>query len=506
MAQLKSEKQLIVERKEVLETQKALLGEKLNIHLDFWTADKWLLEKDLCEARRAQASKEAYQAQEIAELNLSLGLQQQENFLLNLKLEKALDDIEDLQANFGILQLQLHEEKKKSLVLEQCAAEQKTYFSTKEAERLNQVSIQLKNYTEQLTAMQKAHEVELKGHEVEIKEEKQKADKLKKTVSELEMLHKEQLLNERQKVQKIEQELAVLQDNQAKEQEKHKQIHELEQQICKLKEKHQREVQKQKGETEKLNSQRKKEVVALVRERDFVWEQFKRMEEEYISRLKVKDEQLQSARTKISNFCSVAEELPSILRMNWERAQEDVHMLKEAMMTKRVKETDCQDLRKVPPKGEERSKDDHYRKNACSDSNTENEFFQQLTSTNRQSPQQKKEVQESVFGDDSSVIYCNPSSDGNEVLEELKDIRRQFEEAVNLLNVKGEELKKASKKLEDLRTENDNLRVLYGVLEVKYNEKQKSDKLSRNTRKDVTTRNLNAELDAAALDVLEFEK
>ncbi|KAJ7296327.1 hypothetical protein O6H91_Y130700 [Diphasiastrum complanatum] len=275
------------------------------------------LEKDLCEARRAQASKEAYQAQEIAELNLSLGLQQQENFLLNLKLEKALDDIEDLQANFGILQLQLHEEKKKSLVLEQCAAEQKTYFSTKEAERLNQVSIQLKNYTEQLTAMQKAHEVELKGHEVEIKEEKQKADKLKKTVIELEMLHKEQLLNERQKVQKIEQELAVLQDNQAKEQEKHKQIHELEQQICKLKEKHQREVQKQKGETEKLNSQRKKEVVALVRERDFVWEQFKRMEEEYISRLKVKDEQLQSARTKISNFCSVAEELPSILRMNW---------------------------------------------------------------------------------------------------------------------------------------------------------------------------------------------
>ncbi|XP_031493605.1 uncharacterized protein LOC116259815 isoform X2 [Nymphaea colorata] len=71
---------------------------------------------------------------------------------------------------------------------------------------------------------------------------------------------------------------------------------------CAVKEDGQHELRRLKHEYEKLACQKETEVSALLSERDFVWNQLKRMEDEYIILLKRKGEQLESAHVNTGNL------------------------------------------------------------------------------------------------------------------------------------------------------------------------------------------------------------
>ncbi|XP_024525918.1 WEB family protein At5g16730, chloroplastic isoform X2 [Selaginella moellendorffii] len=62
----------------------------------------------------------------------------------------------------------------------------------------------------------------------------------------------------------------------------------------------------------------------------------------------------------------------------------------------------------------------------------------------------------------------------------------------------SDELQNAYRRLEEVRLENRNLKELYAELEAKHDEKMRLDKPVKTGKKDVTTRNLSSEMEAAA--------
>lgn len=69
------------------------------------------------------------------------------------------------------------------------------------------------------------------------------------------------------------------------------------------------EIRRLKHSNEKLNSQRNSEVSALVAERNFVWNQFKKMESEYTGLLKSKRVELEHANESMAKLQSIVEKL-----------------------------------------------------------------------------------------------------------------------------------------------------------------------------------------------------
>lgn len=83
----------------------------------------------------------------------------------------------------------------------------------------------------------------------------------------------------------------------------------LQESLVKMEKDHRIEMGKVKSDRKRLSSLRKHEVSALLRERDFVWNQLKVMEEDYVNRLKSKNQQLQLASENIVNLRSTIEEM-----------------------------------------------------------------------------------------------------------------------------------------------------------------------------------------------------
>ncbi|WOH03605.1 hypothetical protein DCAR_0623004 [Daucus carota subsp. sativus] len=76
-----------------------------------------------------------------------------------------------------------------------------------------------------------------------------------------------------------------------------------------LKEPLEKEVKKLKQDIEKLNSKKTSEVSALLKERDFVWNQYKTLETRLTDKLKKKEEEFKEADGKIRNLLAGMEEL-----------------------------------------------------------------------------------------------------------------------------------------------------------------------------------------------------
>ncbi|XP_020527454.1 filamin A-interacting protein 1-like isoform X2 [Amborella trichopoda] len=75
----------------------------------------------------------------------------------------------------------------------------------------------------------------------------------------------------------------------------------------------QAELRKLSSECEKLNLKKNRDVSALLLERNFVWDQMKRMEEDYIGRLKGKEKELELANETTEKFGHNLEKLQSTL-------------------------------------------------------------------------------------------------------------------------------------------------------------------------------------------------
>eukprot|EP01018_Ginkgo_biloba_P036898 Gb_03115 [translate_table: standard] len=83
----------------------------------------------------------------------------------------------------------------------------------------------------------------------------------------------------------------------------------LQELLVRMEKDHFDEMTKVKNERKRINSLRKHEVSALLRERDFVWNQLNRMEEDYADRFRSKTQQLQVACQSIEKLRSTMEEL-----------------------------------------------------------------------------------------------------------------------------------------------------------------------------------------------------
>jgi len=83
----------------------------------------------------------------------------------------------------------------------------------------------------------------------------------------------------------------------------------LQESLVKMEKDHRIEMAKVKSDRKRISSLRKHEVSALLRERDFVWNQLKIMEEDYANRLRGRNQQLQLASENIENLRSTIEEL-----------------------------------------------------------------------------------------------------------------------------------------------------------------------------------------------------
>ncbi|CAK9278162.1 unnamed protein product [Sphagnum jensenii] len=82
---------------EFLQEENEILKQKLEIHMNLWDLDKQQMESDFFAAMQVHKRKASAQTYEKAKLKVSHGLQQQQEFVMKLKLEAALENVEVLQ-------------------------------------------------------------------------------------------------------------------------------------------------------------------------------------------------------------------------------------------------------------------------------------------------------------------------------------------------------------------------------------------------------------------------
>lgn len=233
--------------------------------------------------------------------------------------------------------------------------------------------------------------------------------------------------------------------------------------VNELKRKHVIEVDKLKNEQSITSSKRKQEISALIREKNFVWEQLKRMEDDYSSRLNAKKQELKCAEDTLQKLQVRMDELQrahdektvelTVLRINVQAAEEEALKLRE-------------DLAQLKPSGQ-----------GCS--------ISELTCS-------------LLRNANGLAMSCEEANKVGGLGNKQELLASKDDQASKLLSEKEEELKKAKKLMDELRLENQNLRVLYADLEGQLKDKQKPEKANREPAKDATTRNLTADLEAVA--------
>ncbi|CAK9226442.1 unnamed protein product [Sphagnum troendelagicum] len=96
---------------EFLQEENEILKQKLEIHMNLWDLDKQQMESDFFAAMQVHKRKASAQTYEKAKLKVSHGLQQQQEFVMKLKLEAALENVEVLQTKVKFLTALLQDSK-----------------------------------------------------------------------------------------------------------------------------------------------------------------------------------------------------------------------------------------------------------------------------------------------------------------------------------------------------------------------------------------------------------
>jgi hypothetical protein len=96
---------------EFLQEENEILKQKLEIHMNLWDLDKQQMESDFFAAIQVHKRKASAQIYEKAKLKVSHGLQQQQEFVMKLKLEAALENVEVLQTKVKFLTALLQDSK-----------------------------------------------------------------------------------------------------------------------------------------------------------------------------------------------------------------------------------------------------------------------------------------------------------------------------------------------------------------------------------------------------------
>ncbi|MCO5606867.1 hypothetical protein L7F22_061058 [Adiantum nelumboides] len=233
-----------------------------------------------------------------------------------------------------------------------------------------------------------------------------------------------------------------------------------------IKRKHELEMKNLKKEQCVLSLKRKEEVSALLREKTFVWDQLKRMEDDFTSRLNTKRQELKCAEEALQKLELRVDDLQkahdektveaTVIRINMQAAEAELLKLRE-------------DLSQLKP--------------------TEHVAII-LDPTNLVSK--------------SAGLVSAISHHEGQVLKNGEGVLASDDiQALKFLADKEEELKQTRKFMDELRLENQNLRLLYADLEEQLKEKQKPERLFRDNGKDATSRNLNADLEAVAINAIQ---
>ncbi|XP_057858926.2 uncharacterized protein LOC131067790 isoform X2 [Cryptomeria japonica] len=208
-----------------LKEEREILSRKVNMQQTLLDAEHQYFQQRLQTNELMHKERELTQAYEIAKTNLLCGADLKDALLLKLKLDSALDDLEELQTRYEFLMLELKEEQVKAKALNKGSLEKEKEIQT-------------------------------------------------------------------QRILELEQRTRALQES-----------------LCNMEKDHVTEIAKVKDECKRISSLRKNEVSALLREKDFVWNQLKRMEEDYGNHLKRKTEQLQDASENIEKLRIAMDEL-----------------------------------------------------------------------------------------------------------------------------------------------------------------------------------------------------
>ncbi|KAL3701231.1 hypothetical protein R1sor_019253 [Riccia sorocarpa] len=251
---------------------------------------------------------------------------------------------------------------------------------------------------------------------------------------------------------------------------------------------------KEREELEMVRSQRD----SLKNERDFVWNQMKQMEEDYTKKLQKRFKQLAQATEEISQLkrdLQLAQTARNekmvemtVLKLEANRAQEDRKQLNEALAA----------LKQVTYAG----KSTQFATNSKTAGNEENDDHS--GSVNNRSPCELTAQIKMLQAQLKASLQKGPSLPSKDRPETVSpDDHVTWDTLVSQVEqarrTDAEEGVKSSKELEELRRENENLRVMYGQLEAQYKEHQRPEKMTRSmARKDPTSRNLKIELEAAA--------
>lgn len=256
--------------------------------------------------------------------------------------------------------------------------------------------------------------------------------------------------------------------------------------------KHCKETAKQKCDHEGLSNMSKNEVLTLARERDFISDQLKQMEDDYCNRLRSKDQQIQAACENIEKLRRTLKEQKSandergfrLTGMKFERGEneKDVKILEEYALKFSKENESFQELRYAVHKLKETDDSQvngrhESSENVTSDIEAKNEFPWR-------NPVQQ---QFHLHGQDFNT-KPRTSSEANAPMLAMQSEHGYLEE-----------LRKTSAMLDIARVENENLRMLYAELEAELKHNKRSDR--RNIApKDPTYRSLANELEVVAKD------
>ncbi|BBM98326.1 hypothetical protein MPTK1_1g12620 [Marchantia polymorpha subsp. ruderalis] len=252
-----------------------------------------------------------------------------------------------------------------------------------------------------------------------------------------------------------------------------------------------------------VQSQREDEVKGLIRERDFVWDQMKKIEENYNQRLDTISGQLILANQENTKLKQELQQVRvesnekmvelTILKLEAKRAKDGLTQQESFGTAIKMTRQDAADVTLDMEASEEEER------KIVSEGPKRN--LQMLELTSQVAILQKQlDALNNQKQSDVLVVPSNGRPEVSNVEDMLTSDQDTFASQVEQATIVDvEDDIKTSKGVEELRRENENLRVLYGQLEALYKEQQKPEKVARNvSRRDPTSRNLKIELEAAA--------
>ncbi|KAI5084557.1 hypothetical protein GOP47_0000726 [Adiantum capillus-veneris] len=226
-----------------------------------------------------------------------------------------------------------------------------------------------------------------------------------------------------------------------------------------LKRKHELEVENLKKEQCALSLKRKEEMSALLREKNFVWDQLKRMENDFTSRLDTKKQELKCAEEALQKL---------ELRVDGLQKAHDEKTVEATVLRINVQAVEA-------------------------------ELLKLREDLSHLKPSEHGAINSDLVMKSAGPIVTISCDEGQVLKTGQAVVALDGFQASKLLAEKEEELKKTRKFMNELRLENQNLRLLYADLEEQLKEKQKPERPFRDNGKDATSRNLNADLDAVAI-------